>query len=279
MVSIDRRVVLITGASSGIGKASAQYLHQKGYRVYGTSRYAMKLSAADFVSSAQFELIGMDMTSESSISQTVETIIAREGRLDVVVNNAGYGLAGAIEDTQISEAQSLMETNFFGVMRVCRAVLPLMREQGAGYLINISSIAGLTAIPFQALYSASKFAIEGFSEALRMEVQPYGIKVVLIEPGDFQTEFTARRLKTVAAQSETAYTQRLAKALAVMESDEQQGLKPELVGYLLEKIITTSSPQLRYEIAPQTEKLAVELKKRIPGKLYEWMIMKYFNLV
>ncbi len=279
MVSIDRRVVLITGASSGIGKASAQYLHQKGYRVYGTSRYAMKLSTADFVSSEQFELIGMDMTSESSISQAIETIIAREGRLDVVVNNAGYGLAGAIEDTQISEAQSLMETNFFGVMRVCRAVLPLMREQGAGYLINISSIAGLTAIPFQALYSASKFAIEGFSEALRMEVQPYGIKVVLIEPGDFQTEFTARRLKTVAAQSETAYTQRLAKALAVMESDEQQGLKPELVGYLLEKIITTSSPQLRYEIAPQTEKLAVELKKRIPGELYEWMIMKYFNLL
>ena len=281
MESNRQRVVLITGASSGIGKACAQHLCQRGYRVYGTSRNAPEppeSSKPGTVQPETFELIPMDVTSDDSVERGIKLILAREGRLDVVVNNAGYGLAGAVEDTHIEEARAQMETNFFGVVRVCHAVLPIMQHQGGGYLINISSIGGLIPIPFQGFYSASKFAIEGLTEALRAEVKPYGIRVVLIEPGDFQTGFTAHRRKTRAAQGETVYAARFAKALAVSEKDEMHGLTPERIGRLLERIITTRSPRLRYMIGPTSEKLAVGLKKVIPSRLFEQVIMQYWQL-
>jgi len=221
----------------------------------------------------------MDVTSDESVERGIKLILAHEGRLDVVVNNAGYGLSGAVEDTGIEEARAQMETNFLGVTRVCHAVLPIMRQQGGGYLVNISSIGGLIGIPFQGLYSASKFAIEGFTEALHAEVRPYGIRVVLIEPGDFRTGFTANRRKTHAAQGETIYRERFAKALGVMESDETHGATPEKVGYLLERIITTRSPRLRYMVGPVSEKIAVGLKKVMPSRLFEWAIMKYYKVL
>ena len=273
-----QQVVLITGASSGIGKACAQVLHQKGRRVYGTSRYAPEQPATP-AQPTSFNLIRMDVTSDESVEEGVKWVLAREGRLDVVVNCAGYGLAGSVEDTQIDEARAQLETNFLGLVRVCHAVLPIMRQQGSGYLINISSMAGLIGIPFQGFYSASKFAVEGLTEALRLEVKPYGIRVVLIEPGDFQTGFTANRCKTRSAQGETAYSERFAKALAVMEADETHGPPPEQVGYLVERIITTPSPKLRYTVGPVSEKVAVALKKVLPAGWFEWGLMKYYHLL
>jgi len=276
-----QQIVLITGASSGIGKACAQLLHRMGYRVYGTSRRAPEPPELPVPRSNQlstFDLIPMDVTSDESVERGVKLILAREGRIDVVVNNAGFSLAGAVEDTQLEEARDQMETNFFGVIRVCRAVLPIMRKQGGGYLINISSIGGLIGIPFQGLYSASKFAVEGFSESLRAEVQPYGIRVVLIEPGDFPTGITASRAKTRASQHGTVYAERFAKSLSVMEADEMHGPPPEQIGYLLERIITTRAPRSRYMIAPVLEKLTVGLKKIMPSGLFEWAIMKYYRL-
>jgi NAD(P)-dependent dehydrogenase (short-subunit alcohol dehydrogenase family) len=276
-----QRVVLITGGSSGIGKACAHHLHGKGYKVYGTSRLAQWPSDEPMERtdpSATFQLIPMDVISDESVNQGVRWVFEREGHIDVVVNCAGYGIAGAVEDTELGEAKAQMETNFFGTMRLCRAVLPIMRQQGGGYLASISSIGGLIGLPFQGLYSASKFALEGLMESLRAEVKPYGIRVVLIEPGDFHTGFTANRRKTNSADLGTIYSTRFAKALGVMEADEMRGPSPEKVGYLLERIITKKSPRLRYTAGPVSEKVAAGLKRILPSGLFQWAIMMYYRL-
>ena len=268
-----RRVVLITGASSGIGQACARRLHQRGYRVYGTSRQADSQA-----------LIPMDVTSDDSVRRGVEAILECEGRLDVVVNNAGFGLAGAVEDTTLVEAQAQFEVNFFGVVRVCRAVLPLMRHQseardrrGGGTIVNISSIGGLIGVPFQALYCASKHALEGLTEALRMEVRPYGIHVVLIEPGDLNTSFAANR-QNVAAAGASAYADRARRAVSVMAADEMKGTPQDGVARLIGRVIASSSPRLRYMVGPPAERLAVTVKKLLPPRLFEWAIMKYYRV-
>ena len=283
MSKSNQRVVLITGASSGIGRTCANYLHQKDYRVYGTSRQAHKevieASGEGQNPSRSFELIPMDVTVDASVERGIETVLSREGRLDVVVNNAGFGLAGAVEDTSLEEAQAQFETNFFGVLRICHAVLPSMRKQQAGYIVNVSSIGGLISIPFQGIYSASKFALEGLTEALRMEVQPYGIRVVLIEPGDFHTDFTTHRRKARATLQDSVYSERFVKSLGVMEEDETNGPTPERIAYLLERIINTSSPRLRYSVGPLYEKLAILLKKVLPSQYFEWAFMKYYKML
>jgi NAD(P)-dependent dehydrogenase (short-subunit alcohol dehydrogenase family) len=266
-----RRVVLVTGASSGIGKACAERLQQAGYLVYGTSRQPKP-------GSRSFEMIRMDIDDDASVEDGVNLILRQSGRLDVLVNNAGFGIAGAIEDNTIEEAKAQLETNFFGTFRVCRAVLPTMRAQGSGYIVNVSSMAGLIGIAFQGLYSASKFAVEGMSEALSQEVKPFGIHVVLVEPGDLNTNFTACRQKTARCQENPAYEQEFRRALAVMEHDEQQGGSPDKVARLIEHIIRTPSPRLRYSVGPLAEKAAVLLKKVVPSRLFERGLMAYYKL-
>lgn len=269
------RVVLITGASSGIGKACAEHLQRRGYRVYGTSRRASALPAEP---GPGLSMIAMDVTSESSVRQAVDLVLAREGRIDVVVNNAGWGIAGSVEDTSIAEAQEQLDTNFFGVLRVCQAVLPTLRRQGSGYLVNISSMGGLVAIPFQGLYSASKFAVEGMTESLRMELRPYGVQVAMIEPGDFRTGFTAeRRMATAAAEG--PYKQALCTAVTVMEKDEQGGATPEAIAWRLEEIINTREPKLRHLVGPLAQRFAVGvLKKLLPQRWLERMIAGYYGI-
>ena len=279
MRTSNHRVVLITGASSGIGQTCGNYLYQRGYRVYGTSRHAKMPARVDrnHRQSASFILIPMDVTDEVSVRQGVDFVMQCEERLDVVVNNAGIVIAGAVEDTALEEAQYQFETNFFGVIRVCRAVLPIMRQQGGGYIVNISSLGGLMGLPFQGLYSASKFAIEGLSEALRMEVRPYGIRVVMIEPGD--THPGTKRFKTQAAQADTVYVEQCNKAVGVMEADEMNGESPDKVVHLLERIITHPTPRLRYTVGPLPERIAVTAKKLIPSSVFEWGVMKYYKLL
>ncbi|MFC5743701.1 SDR family oxidoreductase [Dyella tabacisoli] len=270
------RIVLITGASSGIGKSCAQHLQQRGYRVYGTSRGAV---FPNEVSAGEVAMIPMDVRSQASVEQAVQWILAREGRLDIVVNNAGNGIAGAIEDTSIAEAQAQFDTNFFGMLRVCHATLPVLRRQGSGYLINVSSIAGRIGVPFQGLYSASKFAIEGLTEVLRAEVRPYGVRVALIEPGDFHTGFTVQRCIAAAAQVPGSYSERFRTALSVMEKDETRGATPEAIAQLLERIINTPSPKLRHLVGPAAQKLSVSLiQKLLPQKTFEAIIDKYYGI-
>jgi NAD(P)-dependent dehydrogenase (short-subunit alcohol dehydrogenase family) len=267
-----KRVILITGAFSGIGQACAAHLHRRGYRVYGTSRQAQAIQPDSF------EMIQMDVDSDASVEQGIDFIVRQAGRLDVVVNSAGFGIAGAIEDTRIDEAKLQFETNFFGVLRVCRAALPLMRKQRSGYIVNISSLAGLVGIPFQGLYSASKFALEGLTEAMRVEVRPFGIRVVLIEPGDCATQFTARRRIARQSQQNTAYRERFVRALGIMEADEARGALPDQVAQLVGRIVETPSPRLRYTVGPAIQRLEAALKIRVPWRLYEWVLAQYYKL-
>jgi NAD(P)-dependent dehydrogenase (short-subunit alcohol dehydrogenase family) len=267
----NQRVVLVTGASSGIGLACATHLAARGFRVYGTSRRAVGGTALGDVT-----MLTADVTDDYSVDQAVAAVLDREGRLDVLVNNAGMGIAGPVESTSIEEARSQLEVNFFGVFRVCRAVLPNMRKQGGGYIINIGSIGGLIAIPYQAMYSASKFALEGLSEALRMEVRPFGIRVVIIEPGDHKTALTQNR-QLVSANLD-AYRPSFEAALAQTARDEQSGPGPEHVARLLYRVVNNHSPRLRYTIGPAPQRAVVWLKRLAPYSIVEYSMRTYYHL-
>jgi len=278
--SASPRVVLITGASSGFGRTIASQLGGKGYRVYGTSRQAVWRPANEphQPAATSRQMIRMDVCDTASVQAGVDFVLADAGRLDIVVCNAGFGLAGAVEDTAVAEVQHQFDTNFFGTWRVCRAVLPHLRQQHGGYLIIVSSLAGLMSVPFQAAYSASKFALEGLAEALRMEVKPWGVHVVLLEPGDFNTRFTRNRIQAAGSQKRTDYRNTFAQALAVMENDECHGPAPDKIVPLIEHIITHPHPRLRYTIGPVTQRLGALLKRVIPGRWFEWLMMKTYRL-
>jgi NAD(P)-dependent dehydrogenase (short-subunit alcohol dehydrogenase family) len=269
MAATSDKVVLVTGASSGIGRACAEYLAGRGYRVYGASRSA--------TSGSQVQSLSMDVTNDASVRVAVEQVFAREGRIDIVVNNAGVAIAGAVEDTSIEEARAQFDVNFFGVLRVCRAVLPYLRQQRSGYLVNIGSIGGLVAIPFQGLYSASKFALEGLTESLRIEMSPFGVRVVLIEPGDHRTGLTGNRLMTAASQTNPAYRERFQIAAERMAKDEQNGPPPERVARLLHTIVNKRRPGLRYTVGPAPERAAVFLKRLTPYALIERIMASYYS--
>ena len=264
------RVVLITGASSGIGRACAVRLATAGDRVYGTSR------RTDVDAPSGVTMIQMDVDDERSVDAGVNRILAAAGRIDVVVNNAGFGIGGALEDTPIADAEALFNTNFFGVLRVCRAVLPTMRAQRSGTIVNISSLAGRIGLPFQGMYSATKFAVEGATEALRMEVRPFGIRVVLIEPGDFRTGFTAHRRRIAPADS--AYTAYMDRALHVAETDEMNGASPEAVARLVERVIRVPTPRVRYTVGGMSQRMAAGLKRVLPSRVFEWGLRHYYRI-
>ncbi len=268
----EPQIVLVTGASSGIGRACAEHLARQGFKVYGTSRHPG-------TTSTRFSLLQMDVTDEDSVTAAVQQIMEGEGHLDVVINNAGYGIAGAVADTSTVEMQEQFETNYFGTFRVCRTVLPILTSQRSGVIINISSVSGLIAVPFQAAYSASKFAVEGFTEALRMELKGTGIRVALIEPGDFQTGFTANRVRTSANQPDSPWYAASERAVQIMEHDEQNGSKPQRIARLVERIIRQRNPRLRWSSGPFPERLAIPLKRILPGKLFEWIILKNYKVL
>jgi short-subunit dehydrogenase len=224
-----------------------------------------------------YQMLRMDVDDDRSVQNGVQSILKDAGRVDVVVNCAGFGIAGAVEETSTEEAKAQLETNFFGTLRVCRAVLPTMRAQGSGYIVNISSIGGLAGLPFQALYSASKSAIEGLTEALRMEVKPFGVNVVIIEPGDFCTGFTASRRRTSACKPDSAYHDARERSLAVMEHDEMSGPPPNRIARVVERIINKRNPRLRHPVGPLPEVLAIYLKRLVPHSLFEWAIAKYYR--
>ena len=214
------KVVLITGGTSGIGLNTARVLSEKGCRVYEFSRREKGTDAAIHIQA--------DVTDELQVQRAVQEILAREGRIDVVINNAGFGISGAIEYTDTEEAVRQFDVNFFGMVRVNRAVLPIMHRQGCGRIINMSSVAAPIAIPFQAYYSASKAAVRTYSLALQSEVKPYGIEICCIMPGDIATGFTAARRKNPAGDE--AYGGRISRSVAVMEHDEMNGIPAEAAG-------------------------------------------------
>jgi short-subunit dehydrogenase len=270
------RIVLITGASAGFGNASAEHLSRLGHRVYGTSRRAEFPDPIGPRSSLQ--MIPMDVCDDDSVRRAIDFVHKQEGRIDVIVNNAGIGLAGAIEDTSVEEAKALFETNFFGVLRVCRAALPIFRAQQSGLIVNVSSLGGLVTIPFQGFYSASKYALESMSDALRMELRPFGVHVALIEPGDFKTGFTESRSFSAEAGEGSVYRESCQRAVAVMEHDEQNGADPKLFAELLAKIIASPSPRNRYPVGALGQRLAVAARRVVPSAFLDKALSAIYKL-
>lgn len=262
------KVVLITGASSGIGKACFDFLTHQGHVVFGTSRKK----------SDDPQMLQMDVTDRSSIDSTIDIILAKHERIDVLVNNAGISLVGAIEDTSEEEAKHIIDTNFWGVFRTCQAVLPQMREQNDGLIINISSVLGRFAIPYQSLYVASKFAIEGLTESLRMEMKSFNIKACLIEPGDFRTEISQHRIVTKQAQQASPHKSTFDKVHQLIIDGERNGDNVNKIAKLVAKIIKMKSPKVRYTVGKPLDVLATRLKSILPQKKFEWMIMDHYKL-
>lgn len=269
------KVVLITGASSGIGQAIAYSLMERGFKVYGTSR---KIKSGEIISAQEgtgfLHMLPLDVCLEDSVKRAVDYIQEREETLDILINNAGFGIAGSVEDTSTEEALYQFNTNFFGVHRMCRAVLPKMRAQGQGLIINISSVAGFISIPYQSMYSASKAAIESMTEALRIEVKPFGIKVSLIEPGDIKTDFTVSRYYVKEAAN-SAYKEKFLRAIGTMEKDEQKGPLPKEVVDSVVKIINSNDPPVRLVVG-FSYKILVLLKRFMPARLAELVISKIY---
>jgi NAD(P)-dependent dehydrogenase (short-subunit alcohol dehydrogenase family) len=220
----------------------------------------------------------MDVREPASIEAALAFILQREGRLDVLVNNAGIALAGAVEETSIDEARGQFDTNFFGVHRVCQSVLPIMRKQRSGLIVNIGSIGGRVSIPFQGFYCASKRALAALTDSLRMEVKPFGIQVTLFEPGDFRTGLTANRLFADGSRDASAYTDRQNAAIAVMEKDEQGGPDPRQLALLLERVMTKQRVRQRYLVGMLPQRLAVLAQSALPASLFERLIMSYYRI-
>jgi NADP-dependent 3-hydroxy acid dehydrogenase YdfG len=263
------KTVLITGASSGIGKCTAAYLAAKGYQVYGTSRHPESCQEIK-----NGFMIPMDVRDTASVKDAIAHIVKKEGHIDILVNNAGFGIGGTVEDTSTEMAKALFDTNFFGLYRVLQEVLPVMRQQPEGLIINMSSIGGIIGLPCQGIYSASKFAVEGLSEALYKELSLSAIKVVLIEPGDFKTEFAANRQNVKAKHNADNFQ----RTMDVIAHDEQNGQPPLKIAYLIERIINTPRPRLRYAVGAPDQKLSIVLKKILPNRWFDRIIMSYYQL-
>lgn len=267
-----KKVILITGISSGFGKHIAELLAAKGDTVYGTVRRDTEINS-------RVNVLRMDLTDIESIKQAVQTVYQKEGRIDVLINNAGMHAGGPIETSAIKDIKLQMDTNFMGMVHITREVLPLMRQQGGGTIINFGSIMGLMGLPYQAFYSAAKFAIEGFSEALRMEVKQFNIKVIIINPGDFRTNNSANRRNFLAPTGTSdPYNRQFMKTLTIVEKEEAKGWEPVVLARKIVKIVDCKNPRQRYIIASLEQKLAVLLKHILPGKWFRMILEDHYKI-
>ena len=265
------KVILITGASSGIGKSIATFLQQKGYKVFGTSRNPKNIE------SFSFELIALDVLKVDTIEKAVAYIIKKEGRLDVLINNAGMGITGPIEDTPTDEMRAVFNTNLFGAIDVMKAVLPQMRAQEAGMILNVTSIAGYMGLPFRGLYSATKGALELVTETVSMEVKSFGIKVVNVAPGDFATNIAAGRYHTPVFEN-SAYKETYQANLDLIDAHVEGGMDPLEMAKTVYKIINSDNPKLHYKVGGFMEKFSIVLKRILPDRIYEKILMNHYKL-
>lgn len=265
------QVVLITGGSSGIGKAVGEFLSKKGFKVYGTSRNPQKIT------NHPFDLLALDVNKIETISKAVQTIIEKENRLDILINNAGMGITGALEDTPTDEMRKVFNTNFFGAIDVIKAVLPQMRHQKSGLIINITSIAGYLGLPFRGIYSATKGALELVTEAISIEVKQFGIKVTNVAPGDFATNIASGRYHTPVFE-DSAYKDTYQKNLDLMNADVDGGENPIQMAEAIYKIIKTKNPKLHYKVGSFMQKFSIVLKRILPDKVFEKLIMNNYKM-
>lgn len=263
-------VILISGITSGFGRAMAQRLSADGHKVYGTYR-----KASDPIEGVTY--IKCEVSSDSEVEATVAQVVNAEGKIDAFINNAGTGIGGPLEFCSLEDAKRQMDVNFLGMVRFLHFVVPIMRKQGFGKILCLSSIGGLMGLPYQGLYSASKYAIEGYCEALRLELSKSGVSVTVVEPGDFSTGFTAQRKSSTGPEVHEAYPG-YARSLQSIEHDETSGLKPEYLAGKISKIIAAKQPPYNIIIATPMQKMSVWLKTILPRRTFAKILSIYYKL-
>lgn len=263
---MEQKICVITGGSSGIGLCTALEMKAKGYEVFDISRRREGAAGINHISA--------DVTDEKRINEAVSYIIDKAGRIDVLINNAGFGISGAVEFTETADARKQFDVNFFGMVNMNRAVIPFMRRAGDGRIVNISSVAAPIAIPFQAYYSAAKAAINSYTMALINEVRPYGISVCAVQPGDICTGFTGAREKSYAGDE--IYSGRISRSVAVMEHDEQNGMKPEKAARLIATVASAGKVRPVYTIGFKY-RLFCALVKILPAGLVSYIVGRIYG--
>ncbi len=266
---MEQQVIIITGASSGFGKATAEILSAKGHIVYGLCRREMQDSDIHYRQ--------CDVRNREQIATVVAEIVKEQGRVDVLINNAGMGIGGALELATDEEIDLQMGTNFMGCVNMCQAVLPYMRKARRGKIINLSSIGGVMGLPYQGFYSASKFAIEGFTEALAAEVTGFGIRVCMVEPGDFATGFTGSRKNSQTTMNDPDYGPIFKRSLAIIEKEENGGLQPEVLARRIVKLVEQKKPPLRNVVANLEQWLSTVIKRVLTGNQMVGILRDYYK--
>lgn len=263
---MEQKICVITGGTSGIGLCTALEMKAKGYEVFEISRRREGAAGINHISA--------DVTDEEHIKEAVSYIIDKAGRIDVLINNAGFGISGAVEFTETADAKKQFDVNFFGMVNMNRAVIPVMRRQGFGRIVNISSVAAPIAIPFQAYYSAAKAAINSYTMALINEVRPYGISVCAVQPGDICTGFTGAREKSYAGDE--IYSGRISRSVAVMEHDERNGMKPEKAAHLIATVASAKKVRPVYTIGFKYRLFCV-LVKILPAGMVSYIVGRIYG--
>ncbi|WP_299386207.1 SDR family oxidoreductase [uncultured Lacinutrix sp.] len=264
------KVILITGGSSGIGKSIGEYLKAYGYTVYGTSR-----SPEKYVNHP-FKIVGLDVKDVATINNAVAEVIAAEGKLDVLINNAGVGITGPIEEIPEAEIQNNFDTNFFGPINVIKAVLPQMRKQNSGLVINVTSIAGYMGLPYRGVYSASKGALELLTEAFRIELKDFNVNMTNIAPGDFATNIAAGRYH--APLKDDSPYKKYGSVLSDIDEHVNNSSDPIAVAKMVLKVLKTKKPRTHYKVGDFMQKFSIVLKFLLPDKVYEKMLINHYKL-
>ena len=266
-----KKVILITGGSSGIGKAIGEFLLEKGFIVYGTSRNASAIS------NSKIKLVDLDVRNSDSIKACVARVLELEGRIDVLINNAGVGITGPLEEIPLEEIKNNFETNVFGPIETMKAVLPQKRVKKSGLIINITSIAGYMGLPFRSIYSSSKGALELITESLRMETKAFGVHIVNVAPGDFATDIASRRFHAPVIKG-SAYEKVYQTQLDMMNEHVSGGSNQIEMAVSIHKIIETKNPKIHYKVGAFMQKFSIVLKRILPDKMYEKILMNHYKL-
>jgi len=267
-----KKIVLVTGGTSGIGRAICNVLTEEKHVVYGTGRTIETGHRLD-----GYTLVQMDVNEDMSVKNAVDWVFAKEGKIDVLINNAGTGMAGAIEDSSVNEIVDIFNTNVAGMIRTCQAVLPEMRSKQTGMIINISSVGGLMGLPYRGIYCASKSAVESITESLSQEIMQFGIKAVLIEPGDFKTNINENRYVSEKTR-QSDYKTDFERIHRIINDEVSEGDDPELIGRLVSKIIRKRKPRMRYNVGNARSKLALSAKKIIRDRWFEKLMMNHYKM-